>query len=226
MTKVHVGSDDVEKFLVRKDLAIRHSRVIEKALDPESDWKEAEENVVRLPEVTPEAFQVFLTFLDTGTIHLDHFGRAGEDEATRESPTEDEEWDSVAQAWLLSDRILSVSFKDAVVDKVISLVSDHGKVPTAMHRDIFKGSACRSGMRNLLTDIAVYSWFPGTLADQPGDAECADFFRDVGAAAMKRMASALRGQALLTAPYDRKSVGCHYHDHDTEEKPCYKTMFG
>jgi hypothetical protein len=60
MTEVQVGSEKVEKFLVRKDLAIRHSRVIEKALDPESDWKEAEENVVRLPKETPEAFQAFL----------------------------------------------------------------------------------------------------------------------------------------------------------------------
>jgi hypothetical protein len=81
MTEIHVGSEKVEKFLVRKYLAIRHSRAIEKALDPESDWKEAEENVVRLPEETPEAFRVFLTFLETGVVHLHHFKSTDDDEA-------------------------------------------------------------------------------------------------------------------------------------------------
>jgi hypothetical protein len=43
---------------------------------------------------------------------------------------------------------------------------------------------------------------------------------------MKRMSRAVQKQALSVAPYDRQDVGCHYHDHDTEGKPCYKTMFG
>lgn len=226
VTEVHVGSEEVEKFLVRKDIAIRHSKVLEKALNPESDWKEADENVFRLPEESPEAFQVFLTFLDTGVIHLDHFREPDEDGSKRGKLSEDYEWNYIAEAWLFGDRILSVSFKDAIVDKVISLVSEHGKVPTSLHRDIYKGSAFGSGMRKLLVDIAAYSWFSGTLADQPSEPECAEFFKDVGVAAMDRMVSALRGQTLAAAPYDHKFVGCQYHDHDAEGKPCHKGMFG
>jgi hypothetical protein len=103
------------------------------------------------------------------------------------------------------------------VDKVISMIRDHGKVPTALHRDIYKGRAFRSGMRCLLIDIAAYSWSSETLADQPGDPECAEFFRDVGVAAMKRMNDA------AIAPYSRKDVGCHYHDHVW--RPCYIWSF-
>jgi hypothetical protein len=226
MTEVYVGSEEIEQFIVRKELATRHSTIIKKALDPASGWKEALENVVRLPEESPEAFQVFITFLDTGIIHLDHFKSAKGNSAQEYDVDEDKEWNSIAQVWLLSDRIDSITLKDAVVDKVISLVRDSGKVPTSLHRPIFKGSVSKSGMRKLLTDIAVYSWFPGTLADQPGDPECADYFRDVGVEAMKRMSRAVQKQALSVAPYDRQDVGCHYHDHDTEGKPCYKTMFG
>jgi len=84
MTEVHVGLEEVEKFIVRKELATRHSTIIKKALDPASGWKEARENVVHLPEESPEAFQVFVTFLDTGVIHLDHLksaeGNAAQDE--------------------------------------------------------------------------------------------------------------------------------------------------
>jgi hypothetical protein len=226
MTEVHVGSEEVEKFIVRKELATRHSTIIKKALDPASGWKEALENVVHLPEESLEAIQVFITFLDTGVIHLDHFKSAVSNDVQEDDLDEDNEWNSIAQVWLLSDRIDSVTLKDAIVDKVISLVRDNGKVPTSLHRPIFKGSVSRSGMRKLLIDIAVYSWFPGTLADQPGDPECADYFRDVGVEAMKRMARAVQGQALSLAPYDRQDIGCHYHDHSVEGKPCYKTMFG
>jgi hypothetical protein len=221
MTEVQVGSEKVEKFLVRKDLAIHHSRVIEKALDPENDWKEAEENVVRLPEEMPEAFQAFLTFLETGVVHLDHFKSTDDDDAPmQETLDESAEWENIAEAWLLADRILSVSLKDALVDKVISMVRDHGKVPIALHPDIYRGSAFKSGTRTLLVDIAAYGWSSRTLADQPGDPECAEFFRDVGVEAMKR----INYPAIV--PYNRKDVGCHYHDHFAEEKPCYKAMFG
>jgi len=227
MTGVYVGPEDgMERFAVRKELATRHSTIIKKALDPARGWKEAKENIVRLPEESPEAFQVFVTFLDTGVIHLNHFKSVSGNAAQEDDLGEDKEWNSIAQVWLLSDRIDSVTFKDAVVDKVISLVRDEGKVPTSLHRPIFKGSVSRSGMRKLLTDIAVHSWFPGTLADQPGDPECADYFRDIGVEAMRRMGRSTQGQPLSLAPYDRQDVECHYHDHDTEGKPCYKTMFG
>jgi hypothetical protein len=227
MTGVHVGPEDgVEKFAVRKDLAVRHSEFIKKALDPASGWKEAKENVVRFPEESPEAFQVFVTFINSGVIHLDHFKGAKGAATNEDDLDEDQEWNNIAQVWLLSDRIDSITLKDAVVDTLASLVRDSGKVPTSLHRPIFKGSVSKSGMRKLLTDIAVHCWFPGTLADQPGDPECADFFRDIGVEAMKRTARTIQGQSLSLAPYDRQDVKCHYHDHDAEEKPCYKTMFG
>jgi hypothetical protein len=225
MTEIHVGSEEVEKFIVRKDLATRNSKLIGKTLDPTSDWKEAKENVVYLPEESLEAFQSFVTFLDTGVVHLDHFKSTKSEPARRVEWTQEKQWDSIAQAWLLGDRIDSVTLKDAVVEKVISLVRDSGKVPTSLHRPIFKGSVSRSGMRRLLTDIAVYSWFPGILVDQSGDPECADFFRDIGVESMNRAQSALQGQMLAVAPYDKQDVGYHYHDHETEGKPCYKTMF-
>ena len=228
MTGVHVGpEDEVERFAVRKNLAIRHSEFIKKALDPASGWKEAKENIVRFPEESPEAFQVFVTFLNTGVIHLNHFKNAKSNAVREEAPDKDKEWNSIAQVWLLSDRIDSVAFKDAVVDKVVSLVRNNGKVPTSLYRPIFKGSVSKSGMRKLLTDIAVYGLFaPGIRADQPGDPECVDYFRDVALEAMKRMARSRQGQVLSTAPYDRQHVGCYYHDHEAEGKPCYKTMFG
>lgn len=97
MTEVHVGTDEVEQFIVHKDLATRHSTIIKKALDPASGWKEAQENVVHLPEESPEAFQVFVTFLDTGIIYLDHFKGASSIGVQDEDLDMDKEWNSIAQ---------------------------------------------------------------------------------------------------------------------------------
>lgn len=224
MTEVHVGAEEIEKFVVRKDFATRHSSVIQKALDPENGWKEAKENIVRLPEESSEDFQVFVTFLNTGVIHINHF--KGTDEGQAEGgDTSEEEWDSIAHAWLLGDRIHSTSFKDAIVDKVISLVRDHGKTPASMHRAICKGSVYKSGMRSLLADIAVHGWSKKMMVAQPDDPECAGFFKEIAAEALERTMLARRDETLDIAPYIQLGIECHYHDHDGEGKSCYKTMF-
>jgi hypothetical protein len=230
MTEIHIGSEEVEKFLVRKDLATRHSRVIEKALDPKSDWKEAEENVVRLPEETPETFQAFLTFLDTGVIHLRHFGEANDEDTDGEVLKESTDWDSITDAWLLGDRILSTSFKDAVVDMVVSLAVGDGELPTSMHQDIFKGSAYKSGMRKLLVDIAVHGWSPAMLEQQESD-PAVEFFKDVAVSCVRRTAYILHptttqhARTTACVSYGNSLLRCHYHEHG-EHQHCYRTMFG
>lgn len=110
------------------------------------------------------------------------------------------------------------------------MIRDAGKIPIKMYRQILKRSVFPSGMRRLLVDVAVYSWFTGTLSDQPGEAAYADFFRDVAVGAMDRMNAAQArmsaGQPPLIAPYDRPWLGCFYHDHDGTGQICYKEMFG
>lgn len=96
MIQVCVGSgDDVERFIARKSLATRHSDVIRKAFA--GGWKEAKENIIRFPEESPEAFQVFVTFLDTGVIHLCHFkgNKLSAAHELEDSRSIDEQWNKI-----------------------------------------------------------------------------------------------------------------------------------
>lgn len=214
MIEVCAGSnDDIEKFLVRKKLATRYSDVIRKALS--NGWKEAKENIIRFPEESPETFQAFATFLDTGAIHLDHFKKNTTKPATAQQgrPDIDKQWDNIAQAWLLGEHLLSTPFKDALVDKTIHILRTTAEIPKTMLPKIIAGSVGRSGMRDLLVDIAAYHLFAADLEEQPDGEAYAGYWKQVAIA-----------DPSLGAPYDRVDVGCRYHDHG-KGKLCYKAMF-
>lgn len=220
MTEVHVGLEDAETFIISKDRAICHSKLFQRALNPKGTWKEVKENTVRLPEQAPENFQVFVTFVNAGCIALDH-SWVTKKMATKSKVTgDDKEWCQIAQLWIMGEYLESTSFQDALVDKTVSILQTTGKVPKTMFREIFTGSISRCGMRKLLADVAVYSWFAADLEEQKSDEAYVEFFKDVAVALKKRITD-----TSLSAPYDKKDVGCYYHDHG-KNKPCYKGKFG
>lgn len=220
MIEVCVGSgDDIEQFIVRKNLATRYSDVIRKAFA--GGWKEAKENVLRFPEESPEVFQVFVTFLDTGVIHLDHFNSNGLAVAqeVEDSRDADGQWDMIAQAWLLGEHLCSTSFKDALVDKMVHILQTTAEIPKAMFPKIIVGSVARSGMLDLLVDIAAYHLFAADLEEQPDDKVYAGYWKQVAVAYRHRITD-----PSLRAPYDQGDVGCRYHGHG-KDKLCYRAMF-
>ena len=217
MIGVCVGSDEVERFIVRKDLATRHSDVIKKSFA--SDWKEAKENVVRFPEESSEAFQVFVTFLDAGVIHLDHFTGDRPVEGQEYDRVIDKVWNQIAQAWLLGEHLDCTAFKDALVDKTVHILQTTAQVPKMMFEKIFAGSIGRSGIRDLLDDVAAYHLFSFDLQQQSGDDVYAGYWKQVAIAYKHRITN-----PSLRAPYDQADVGCRYHDH-AKNKRCYKSMF-
>jgi hypothetical protein len=222
MTEAHVGPEDgIEKFTVRKDLATRHSGFIKKALDPANGWKEAKENILRFPEESPEAFQVFLTFLDTGVIHLDHFKGTQDVVSQEDDPDASKEWNKIAQAWLLGDHLFSGSFKDALVDKMVSILKTSAGIPKKMFEQIFTESIGRSGMHDLVVDMAAYHLFAADLEEQSDDEAYAGYWKQVAIAYRHRIAN-----PSWSAPYDQANIGCRYHDHDkNDSKLCYRNIF-
>ena len=217
MIEVRVGAGESERFLVRKDLATRHSQVIKKAFA--RGWKEAEENIVRFSEESPEVFHVFVTFLDTGVIHLDHFKSEKPVEVQKDDRDIDNGWDKIAHAWLLGEHLGSTAFQDALVDKMIHILQTTAEIPKTMFQKIFAGSIARSGIRDLLVDVAVYHLFSADLEEQSGDDVYAGYWKQVAVAYRRRITD-----PTLSAPYDKADVGCRYHDH-VKDNLCYKKMF-
>lgn len=200
MLEVHVGEDgSAENFLVHAELATRHSKFIATAMGPE--WKEGKERILPLPKVLPETFRSFYDFINTSNLQF-----------TISDDQEEKDWNHIAETWLFGDYLKSTSFQDAVVDAMLALMRRTSKFPTTMYQKVYGNSIFPSGMRRLLADVAVFGWFPDTLSHQPSDPKYVDFFRDV--------AVLQREQIELGAPYDWGDVGCHYHDHGSDEL-CY-----
>ncbi|KAK5164056.1 uncharacterized protein LTR77_010147 [Saxophila tyrrhenica] len=64
--------DDQETFLLHRDLLCSRSDLFRAAII--GDWKEAQEKVVRLPEVNNKLFRVYVGCLYTGTVDLECAG--------------------------------------------------------------------------------------------------------------------------------------------------------
>lgn len=102
---------------------------------------------------------------------------------------------------------------------MIHILQTTAEIPRMMFPKIITGSVARSGMRDLLVDIAAYHLFAADLEDQPDDDAYAGYWKQVAIAYRHRITN-----PSLNAPYDQGDVGCRYHDHG-KDKLCYRAMF-
>ena len=203
---------------MHKDLLIKHSEFFRAALS--EPWKEAEERAVTLPCDEPEIFSIFCRFLYTGQIFSI---KDGDYKMTPvpEAPNRhrDAEWGRLPDAWILGEKLLSTSFKDATVDAIIAKVVDRNAWPTAMQEDIYPKSSGSSKIRKLLVDIAAWEWTEDSMSRREQGQEWAQFYFDLSTTLIKINREGTKREA----PYKGEDT-CIYHEHG-EEQPCYKTMF-
>ena len=206
------------RFLFHADLVSQHSDFFQAR--PEEGWKEAEERIVRLPDLPADsatAFEDFHSFLYTGKVYS---AKEGEENA----PGVDNEWTRLVWAWILGEVLLSVSFKDAVLDALLHKLAPKGRYPTGMSFLAYKYSSESSPFRRLMVDIAVHRWDKETMSKSifgKEEATLAPFFQSIAVALLE----------WKLQPKDSKKTEdpaqwegtCYYHEHG--DKPCYKTMF-
>ncbi|KAK5704632.1 hypothetical protein LTR17_021726 [Elasticomyces elasticus] len=195
-------------FYLYFELATTHSAFLASAT--KEAWLQ-EGRVVRIPSRDPELFAYFAGFLMTGKILTIKSGSKSTDE-------NEDEWELLARLWVLGDFLLSTSFKDAVVDALISKVADGVSVPTGLHEVIYEYTAGVCGMRRLIVDLAVFAWPKGTMGEKAFNEESAGFFRDVA------VRQAVMSQEEKTEGFVLESNSCKYHGHG--EGACYKGMCG
>ena len=203
-------------FFPRKELLISHSSFFSSALQKKSP--EAGECVITFAEHSPETFEIFYNFIYTGHIYTSQDGDCaqGQPPAAR---TIDSEWLRLSQAWILGEKLCSVSFRDSVVDAVIHKIVSGPRYALGIHGMIYPNAPTQRGMKKLCVDVAVWLWSNEGIATNRKDANQIDFWFDVAVAMNKTKWTGLEG----TAPFRAEST-CGYHDHG-EDGQCYKTMF-
>lgn len=207
-----------KKFDVHEAPLVKHSEFFRAALGKE--WQEGKQRVVKLPKDVPEHFELFANFLYTGQIFS---AREGDQSPAPDGKrTKNDEWQRLSKAWVFGDKVLSTSFKDAVVDATISNMNTSKYHPLRMHLDVYPSSKKGAKMRQLLVDLAAWGWSEEDIASYDNDRHAPGFYAELAIVLKRRcMAYSAGGDK---APYEG-STGCHYHEHVAEDKPCYKTMF-
>lgn len=183
-------------------------------------WKEAEERIVRLPDLPDEsatAFETFQSFLYTGKVHTAMTGEENE-------PGNDREWARLTNAWILGEVLLSVSFKDAVLDAIVHKMNNTSRHPISMYRSVYKWSPTGCPARKLMVDIAVHRWNESAMSKSASESEqvyLAPFYQSISVALLEWK---LHPETASKFDDPSKLKGtCIYHEHG--DKPCYKTMF-
>lgn len=168
---------------------------------------------MEIKDDTPEVFDVFFRFLYSGKI----FTMKDGDLTVSDQGNTDKEWPRLRDCWIMGEKLLSNSFKDAITDALIEKVSTDSKYPLSIHEGIFLESGGQVGMRKLLVDLATWYWTAESISRSNGQGT--EFFFQVALAMKKLRPTDLTGKA----PFEKEDT-CIYHDHG-ESSACYKTMF-
>lgn len=173
-------------------------------------WRETEEATVRFPEDDPELFRIFADFVYSG--QLDTVRHDDRDDGF------DDEWKRLGLCWALGEKLLSISFKDAVMDAIVDKIITRRTYPIDLHHTAYSNSSGGNKMRELLVDVAVWCWKKEDFKDQREKAEGSEFFCDVS----MRFCEMKGRVKKATRPWI--DAGCQYHEHEGSEQ-CYKDMF-
>ncbi|KAF2679122.1 hypothetical protein K458DRAFT_259155, partial [Lentithecium fluviatile CBS 122367] len=150
--------DDVQSFWAHKELICSKSDFFAKALN--GKWKEADENVVKLPEVEAEIFELYMQLLYTedpsnGFINNDVTA----------------EYIRLFKLCVLCEKLQDRTAKNRVIDAVVELskkVKVDGNIwlPGASAVSIlYEGTTSSSRMRTLLADFLVERGHDHWLSD-------------------------------------------------------------
>jgi hypothetical protein len=172
MATVLVGRDETP-FKVHDRLLCEQSPFFQQALG--GNFKEAREQVVRLPEEEPERFERFLLWLYTHSLaHIDH-------------RDVDRRYESLFELYFLADRLLVRALKNAIIDATVRVEQTSAFVPSTYQvQTVFaQTAACReNGLRRLLVDMHAWDVDPKFIAEHE-DWFGKDFLLDLALVGMR-----------------------------------------
>ncbi|KAK4506931.1 hypothetical protein PRZ48_000664 [Zasmidium cellare] len=216
--KVLIGSTTArEEFSLPKTDLTKHSTYFASLLSFEP-IDEDEEQIIILPDVSPELFTLFANFLRFGKV----LSNRPEDFTLRSSPDDgyhiDKGWTRLAEAWHLGERLQSVSFQDAIVDALAMKVSHSHAWPIDMYKSFYTPSTPGTrGIKTLLIDLALCFWGVSTL-NLPELQEGGEFFQEILDKREELEEKAMRGESVEMRVLE---LGCEYHDHGVG-RVCYR----
>lgn len=194
--------DDEENMLVHSRYVAECSEFFKAAL--KTEWKEGQTRVVKLPEECPVIMEVYLDFVYKRTLPTSPVTTAFRQ---AHNATLHAAYGRLIDLYLLGDRLLDNSIRNAVSEEIIRIASlaafPNASFPSATYvNKIYANTLASSPVRRLLVDLHV-SYATSTALDQGHNPS---FIHDLAIAVLlkaERRASPwdFRQQTLLATKY-------------------------
>ncbi|KAF2122616.1 hypothetical protein BDV96DRAFT_593136 [Lophiotrema nucula] len=204
-----------QTFTVHENLIRKSSAFFEAALG--RGWTEARDRVVKLPEYSARAFELYMNWLYTSRPH--YKDPHGMSLAEAESS-----WCDLLESYLLGDYLQDANFKDITIDSMLRWMHDcevkSCHIPAIFSVKTYERTGDGSPLRTLLVGFSAWSLYMAfikSLEDIESRIECPRLFlRDL----VSRVANIARERTQPSSPYGQHNGTCHYHCHG--KGPCYK----
>ncbi|TLD27970.1 hypothetical protein E2P81_ATG06316 [Venturia nashicola] len=202
---VRVGPEDSDTkrtrdFIVHEHILRAHSAFFEAALS--RDWKESHQRIVKLPEGSPHAFDIYVHWIYSHKLEF-----TAKDGASGIS--------KLIDAYILGDVLLDGDFRDRVIDDIVKRGVEKTVLLRKLIGKIYENTKEKDRLRTLAIDSVVYSksniWI---IAGQQKKDVPEEALWDIVAA----MHEAGGFRVPAGAPFRQDT--CHYHVH--ESGTCYK----
>ena len=196
-----------------------HSDLLPESTKAYINERNINQQVYQLADEDPAIFQLYRSFLYTGTI----FSVTDDDQDIpddgRRAVHADAEWTRLAHCYLLAKTIRDESFANAAIDGIIEKMTASDRYPTGIASEVYQYTAGGDRLRELLVDVHVWKG-RGTWMQAPHDDATApvQFLQDV----IQGLASAgskIHAEEVIV-PWEEKPCA-FYHVHVATQK-CHR----
>lgn len=201
---VGADSDETEVcFTVHTEPIKQKSVFFEKACT--TNFKEAEEKVVRLPETRPSVFEDYLHWIYTGTIT-----------AIENNPDNSLLQNRcLTRLYLAADKLDDILLRNAAIDSLLTLFScGQLKVNSSLFSETYEGTTENSPLRRLLVDIYLSTSNTADWVQREAEHLPRQFLVDLVCGRMEK--------SNEKTPAPNKNDRCKYHEHSQRSSECWK----
>lgn len=204
MIRVIVGSQE-KRFAVYKELLCEHSEFCRAACGRE--WKEGQEDTIYLPEARPDAFNLYIHWLYTGTVDTTLMT---EPEVPPGTVARHPAHSNLAKVFVLGNFLGDIAFCNCLIDCILQKL-DKGGIPPSpqtlsyVWRQTSKGSRFQLLFFDLFAALVNHTIFETKLTQYPPDLVVDLAIRFV------------RGGGRMCPKFKDR---CRYHTHKEGEETC------
>ena len=176
---------------------------------------------VKLPDVEPRAFEIYLGWLETGYFYIteedDLVNSLIKDDSRNIKDDECGKWN---ECYTLGHAIRDCGFQDACIDWILEKMVSEDMIMLHVPLAVYEICDTIPAHRQFAVDGVAHFWYDDDFENMEDDKFPPKFVLDLA----KYMGSNMRHRNV--AAEDNKEffrdIGCKYHAHVALNKPCYK----